>query len=63
MSTDKENKGTELQFGELLAKMDEHLTPDLIRLIDLSYKLPKKESENIKVITSDSTSAYNQFNV
>lgn len=62
MSTGKKNKGIEIQLEELLTKMEEHLTPELKRLIDLSYKLSKKEPDNIKVNTSNSTSASNHLN-
>jgi len=59
----KKNKKIESQLEQLLTKMEKYLTPDLKRLIDLSYDLSKRKTQNIEVTTSSSTSVSNRSNL
>ena len=59
MATNRNRRDLESERGKLLAEMERQLSPDLKKLIDLSYKLSKKEPESIKVTTSNSTSISN----
>lgn len=59
---DKKRKNIEFQLEQLLTKMEKYLSPDLKSLIDLSYNLSKRKTENIEVTTSGSTSVSNHFN-
>ncbi len=55
--TDQSHRDIETDLEELIAKMEEYLSPDRKRLIDLAYKLSRREPEHVEVITSNSTSS------
>ena len=61
MNIDK-NKDIESERKELLDRMEEFLSPELKKLIEISYRLSKKEPENFEVITSNFTSDLNRLN-
>ena len=61
MNIDK-NRGIESERKELLDRMEEFLSPELKRLIDISYRLSKKEPESVEVITSSFNSDLNRSN-